>query len=473
SIVDRFDREGRITSKPRGGDKKSILNEQHKNFLEEAIEQEPWITIADLIQELVDQFPNLQLSDRTVARYIRNMGFTLKRLTVVPEGRNSDDTIQKRKQYVERIYNENINIYSDMVYIDETGFNLHLSTLRGRARHGQPAIRKVVNNRRKNISVIAAINEDGVLHYKSILGSVNEEILTTFINELNDIIPSGKFLVMDNVRFHRTDVIKEAIENTIHEIFYLPPYSPFLNPIENCFSKVKNSVARIHLRNRETILGRINDAFNIVTEEDCKGWIRHTSSYFQPILGVYYFNNKYDNVGNENELVAEIAASIFRAAALSGASTRIHEVLELCDRIEQDYVGKGLLRAADLDVKDQKTVDEFLLKLDNIPNKSNLGANAIPGISFGVTKAGATKKPILLEVKNLMFFLYPFSIIKIGSEVYHSLKSVIKSKYDQDATNVSDEGDFAPNIQDNKECFKLLKDAIKKLVLTIKIEGEY
>ncbi|CAG8803766.1 12475_t:CDS:2, partial [Cetraspora pellucida] len=335
SIVDRFDREGRITSKPRGGDKKSILNEQHKNFLEEAIEQEPWITIADLIQELVDQFPNLQLSDRTVARYIRNMGFTLKRLTVVPEGRNSDDTIQKRKQYVERIYNENINIYSDMVYIDETDFNLHLSTSRGRACHGQPAIHKVVNNRGKNISIIAAINEDGVLHYKSILGSVNGEILTTFINELNDIIPSDKFLVMDNVHFHRTDVVKEAVKNTTHEIFYLPPYSPFLNLIENCFSKVKNSVTRIHLRNRETILGRINDAFNIVTEEDCKG----------AILGVYYFNNKYDNVGNENELVAEIAASVFRAAALSGASTRIHEVLELCDRIEQDYIGKGLLRA--------------------------------------------------------------------------------------------------------------------------------
>ncbi|CAG8828974.1 22227_t:CDS:2, partial [Cetraspora pellucida] len=137
---------------------------------------------------------------------------------------------------------------------------------------------------------------------------------------------------------------------------------------------------------------------------------------------------------------------IFRAAALSGVSTRIHEVLELCDRIEQDYVGKDLLRAAELDVKDQKTVDEFLLKLDNIPNKSNLDANAIPSISFGVAKAGAAKK------------------------VYHSLKSVIKSKYGQDTTNVSDEGDFAPNIQDNKECLKLLKDAIKKLVLTIKIE---
>ncbi|CAG8834594.1 20230_t:CDS:2, partial [Cetraspora pellucida] len=89
---------------------------------------------------------------------------------------------------------------------------------------------------------------------------------------------------------------------------------------------------------------------------------------------------------------------IFRAAALSGASTRIYEVLELCDRIEQDYVGKGekkdnlqyflFIYFANLDVNDQKTVDEFLLKLDKIPNKSNLGANAIPSVSFAVAKAG-------------------------------------------------------------------------------------
>ncbi|CAG8615605.1 12660_t:CDS:2, partial [Cetraspora pellucida] len=136
---------------------------------------------------------------------------------------------------------------------------------------------------------------------------------------------------------------------------------------------------------------------------------------------------------------------------------------------ELEILNNGASFQADLDVKDQKTVDEFLLKLDNIPNKSNLGANAIPGVSFAVAKAGAAKK----GRSTLRTHSRSHWNMKIGSEVYHSLKSVIKSKYGQDATNVSDEDDFAPNIQDNKECLKLLKDAIKKLVLTIKIEGEY
>ncbi|CAG8837315.1 21791_t:CDS:2, partial [Racocetra persica] len=161
SIVDVFDRENQIAPKPR-----------------------------DLKQKLVDQFPNIQICERTVARYVTNLGFTLKRLTVVPEGRNTPETIQKRKDYVQKIYNENINIYSDIVYIDETGFNLHLSKSRGHAHRGQPAIRKVESNRGKNISVIAAINENGVLYHKSILGSVNSEIYATFIYELINIIPN-------------------------------------------------------------------------------------------------------------------------------------------------------------------------------------------------------------------------------------------------------------------------------------------
>ncbi|CAG8809192.1 12220_t:CDS:1, partial [Cetraspora pellucida] len=71
------------------------------------------------------------------------MGFTLKRLTVVPDSHNTPETIQQKKEYVQKIYNENINIYRNMVYIDETGFNLHLSKSRDHMHRGRPAICKV------------------------------------------------------------------------------------------------------------------------------------------------------------------------------------------------------------------------------------------------------------------------------------------------------------------------------------------
>ncbi|CAG8594650.1 8485_t:CDS:2, partial [Gigaspora rosea] len=105
---------------------------------------------------------------------------------------------------------------------------------------------------------------------------------------------------------------------------------------------------------------------------------------------------------------------------------------------------------------------------------------SILGVSLAVSKAGAAEKciPLYAHIAELAgkFMILPTGACsfteatKIGSEVYHSLKSVIKSKYGQDATNVGDEGGFAPNIQDNKEGLELLKEAIKKAGYTDKVK---
>lgn len=223
----------------------------------------------------------------------------------------------------------------------------------------------------------------------------------------------------------------------------------------------------------------------------------------------------FDSRGNPTvEVEVTTDKGVFRADVPSGASTGIHEALELRDGIKKDYVGKGVLKAvenvnkylgpslvaANLDVTAQGVVDDFLLKLDGTKNKNKYGANAILGISLAVAKAGAaakgiplyahiadlagSKKPYVLPVPafNVInggshagnklamqeFMILPTGAktfaeaMKIGSEVYHTLKSVIKKKYGQDATNVGDEGGFAPNIQDNKEGLNLLLTAIDK-----------
>ena len=176
-----------------------------------------------------------------------------------------------------------------------------------------------------------------------------------------------------------------------------------------------------------------------------------------------------------------------------------------------EHVNKTIAPAlieSKLNVVDQKAVDDFLLELDGTPNKANLGANAILGVSLAVAKAGAgekgvplyvhfadiagAKKPFVLPVPafNVInggshagnklamqeFMIMPTGAssfteaMKIGSEVYHTLKSVIKAKYGQDATNVGDEGGFAPNIQDNQEGLELLVTAIEKAGYTGKVK---
>ncbi|KAI8894064.1 Enolase, C-terminal TIM barrel domain-containing protein [Globomyces pollinis-pini] len=231
----------------------------------------------------------------------------------------------------------------------------------------------------------------------------------------------------------------------------------------------------------------------------------------------------FDSRGNPTvEVDVTTEQGLFRAAVPSGASTGIHEALELRDGDKASYMGKSVQKAvnnvntiiapalvgANVDVTNQKAIDDLLLKLDGTENKGKLGANAILGVSMAVCRAGAAKKgvPLYEHIANLAgksdatilpvpcfniinggshagnklamqeFMILPTGAasfteaMKMGSEVYHHLKSVIKKKYGQDATNVGDEGGFAPNIQDNKEGLELVKTAIEAAGYTGKIK---
>ena len=230
----------------------------------------------------------------------------------------------------------------------------------------------------------------------------------------------------------------------------------------------------------------------------------------------------FDSRGNptvEVDLTTELG--LFRAAVPSGASTGVHEALELRDNEKNNYHGKGVRQAVEninkalapeliksgLEVTQQTEIDEFLIKLDGTENKSKYGANAILGVSLAVCKAGAAKKGVplykhiadLAGNKNIILPVPAFNVInggshagnklamqefmilptgatsfteamKIGSEVYHHLKKVINAKFGLDATAVGDEGGFAPNILNNKEGLNLIQEAIAKAGYTGKVE---
>ena len=199
---------------------------------------------------------------------------------------------------------------------------------------------------------------------------------------------------------------------------------------------------------------------------------------------------------------------ITRASVPSGASTGVHEALELRDKNKR-YLGKGVQKAVNnialvapklngLDVTQQRFIDNLLKTIDGTPNKSKLGANAILAISMAVCKAGAkaTGVPLyrhvqyLAENKHLAvpsayfnvinggahagnsldlqeYMIVPSAksfkdILRIASEVYHRLKKIIEEKYGPGATAVGDEGGFAPPLKDNEEPLKLITLAIKQ-----------
>ena len=194
---------------------------------------------------------------------------------------------------------------------------------------------------------------------------------------------------------------------------------------------------------------------------------------------------------------------IGRASVPSGASTGSKEALELRDEDPNRYQGKGVLKAVNnvntliranligRDVLDFKAIDELMIKLDGTDNKSSLGANATLGVSLACVRAAALAKKMPLykfigegrtlprPMMNILnggahadnnldfqeFMIIPEADtikerIRMGSEIFHTLKSVLNNKgY---ATGVGDEGGFAPDLKGNKEALDLICEAIKK-----------
>ncbi len=195
-----------------------------------------------------------------------------------------------------------------------------------------------------------------------------------------------------------------------------------------------------------------------------------------------------------------------RAAVPSGASTGVHEAVELRDGDSKVYLGKGVLKAVQnvnkvlaeelkgYSVSDQNEIDARMIELDGTPNKGNLGANAILGVSLAVANAaaqesgqflyryvgGVNANTLPIPMMNIInggshadnaidfqeFMIMPVGApnfseaLRMGAEVFHNLKSVLKKGgY---STNVGDEGGFAPNLKSNEEAVTVILQAIEK-----------
>ncbi|MBL7728493.1 MAG: phosphopyruvate hydratase, partial [Dinghuibacter sp.] len=220
-----------------------------------------------------------------------------------------------------------------------------------------------------------------------------------------------------------------------------------------------------------------------------------------------YARQILDSRGNptvEADVITDEGA-LGRAAVPSGASTGIHEAVELRDGDKKKYMGKGVLKAVAAvnnqisknllgwDVTDQAGIDQMMIALDGTANKSKLGANAILAVSMAVAKAaamesnlplfryvgGTNAKTLPVPMMNILnggahadnkidfqeFMIMPVGApsfsegLRWGTEIFHTLKSVLKKK--GFSTNVGDEGGFAPNIQSNEEAIDTVMEAIQ------------
>lgn len=314
-IIRRYKKDGSSCSKSKGGNKQPIkMTGEVKRYMIEMEDKDCTLTLEELRDKLVEHFQNIRtLSITSIHDALQDFCYTLKDLRKLPYGRNSDETKNKRCSYVTLF--RTIKTHYNFVFIDESNFNLWTTRGKGRSQAGDRACYTVPNSKGRQVSLILAISPAlGTVHNNIIQGSCNAIKYLNYLQELIDKLRIQRrlnnfdlpyMLVMDNCSIHHTEDVENYLDSSDSgfKYMYLPPYSPFLNPIEESFSCLKADFKKRIKGCREKIVNmqttnnlsfeaarriyveqNIIESLPVVTREKCGNFYIHIFDFFDLCL---------------------------------------------------------------------------------------------------------------------------------------------------------------------------------------------
>jgi transposase len=182
------------------------------------------------------------------------------------------DVVQKREQF--KVLRQNVEP-SMFVFLDESGAKTNMTRAYGRAAKGQRCVDHTPSGHWQTMTMLSAIGVDHVLEQASVVidGSVNGSTFLQYVQEhLVPALTPGQVVVMDNFSSHKVPGVREAIQGAECELWYLPPYSPDLNPIEKLWSKVKTHLRQVCESTFKSVSMAVGQALKNVTADECKNY---------------------------------------------------------------------------------------------------------------------------------------------------------------------------------------------------------
>ncbi|XP_065642833.1 uncharacterized protein LOC136074445 [Hydra vulgaris] len=270
SILRRYDRTNSTHPGSRGGARHVIYNEEIRKRIEELINDNTTTTIIEIKHAL-----NVNVSIKIVWRWVTNLGYTYKITRPIYERRNDSAVKNLRIEYV-RWYTlvSSIHRYRNIVFIDESPFNLHMFRSHSWARRAVTP-NPIIRPRQRNVSMILAVNGLSIIHCKAVSVSVNTVLFQEYIDEVVRVLGTEEefTLVMDNVRIHHN--VEMRAQNI--QIKYLSPYSPFSNPCEEIFFYLNNNVQRNTApAARNELITRMREACLSIPNVNLSNYLLHT-----------------------------------------------------------------------------------------------------------------------------------------------------------------------------------------------------
>jgi transposase len=162
-------------------------------------------------------------------------------------------------------------------FIDESGINLAMPRLYGRAPRGERVLGRAPRNYGPNVTLLGALSCTGVEAVRMVEGATDSDVFLAYVREVwCPTLREGDIVITDNLSAHKAAGVQEAIAAPGARLLYLPPYSPDLNPIEQCWSKIKTCLRAAKARTREALDTAVRRALATVTESDARAWFAHS-----------------------------------------------------------------------------------------------------------------------------------------------------------------------------------------------------
>lgn len=280
SVKRLYERTGRWKALPRGGHRPTKLNDEQREFIIGCVRDDCTVILGEIGNKVKSRY-GVEVSDQTISRTLKGFHYSLKRVTRKAAAADTINCVEERYRYATWFNRLSRRKREKLVFTDETGFAVSMRRFTGYAPVGQRAVKTVAAIRTVNYTVFAAMTASSIIPFAIQNHAGNTQTFLSYIKLLIAFFEEKQMdnmiFLMDNVKFHHNPTIKQEIEAAGHTIHFIPPYSPFINPIENCFSQWKGKVRGANSTDEVELMRHIDEASEQISSEN-------TRSYFNAML---------------------------------------------------------------------------------------------------------------------------------------------------------------------------------------------
>jgi transposase len=269
-LMQRFSALGHCRPEKLGGYKRPILDE-HEGTVRALIHARPDLTISELWRELTGA--GIKVGRSSVGRFVERLKLTYKKKTLRAAEQKRPDVAAARQVWSEAQKSLDPR---RLVFVDETWASTNMAPRYGRCEKGKRLIAHVPFGHWKTTTLIAALRHDGVTAPCVFDGPINGEKFRAYVEQI--LVPTlkpGDLVLMDNLNSHKVAGVRQAIEAAGAERQFLPPYSPDMDPIEQVFSKVKNTLRKMARRTVDALWNAVGVAIDEVSPTECINYFQN------------------------------------------------------------------------------------------------------------------------------------------------------------------------------------------------------